>query len=299
MYEVEVIGFGQACVDYIAPAPFFPKEDGKVRLKDIYIKCGGPIATALITLSRLGIKTSYIGAVSDDNFGKMILENLKKEKVDTTYTKIIKGYRSQFAFISVTKGKRTIFWIPGSFPELSPSEIDLSHFPNAKVLHLDELMLDASVEAAIQARKRGITVVIDADSLKEGIERLFSLVDIIIVPESLAKMLEPNSSYEEILKKLKLFGATHVIITRGDKGSIGYDGKQFVYQKAYKVDVVDTTGAGDVYHGAYIYGMLKGWNMKKSMEFASLCAAIKCTRFGAQDGIPFKTYPEIARFISS
>ncbi len=299
MEGIEVVGIGQACIDYIAPAPFFPKEDGKVKLKELYIKCGGPVATALVTLSRLGIKTAYIGAVSDDSFGKRILDTLKKEKVDTTYTKVIKGYRSQFAFIVVTTGgKRTIFWIPSSFPEISASEIDISQFPDVKVIHLDELMLQASIEAAKQAKKRGITVTIDADSLKEGIEKLFSFTDILIIPESLAKALEPNKSAEQILKSLKSFGASQVVITLGEKGSIGYDGKTYYYQKAYKIDAVDTTGAGDVYHGAYIYGLVKGWDMKRCMKFASLCAAIKCTKFGAQEGIPTKNHPDILKFLN-
>ena len=296
---VEVVGFGQACVDYIAPSPFFPPENGKVRLKELYIKCGGPIATALVTLSRLGIKTAYIGAVSDDQFGRMIIENFRKEGVDTSHTKVIRGYRSQFAFISVTDGKRTIFWIPGSFPEIRAEEIDLSPFPHAKVLHLDELLIDASIEAARQARKKGMIVTIDADSLKDGIERLFQLVDIIIIPETLALLLEPKKGIEDILRRLRLFGAMHVVITCGERGSIGYDGRKIVYQKAYEVKVVDTTGAGDVYHGAYIYGILKGWDMKRCMEFASLCSALNCKRFGAQGGIPKRDDPEIRSFIQS
>lgn len=300
MQGIKVIGFGQACIDYIAPAPFFPEEDGKVMLTDLYIRCGGPIATALVTLSRLGVKTAYIGAVSDDDFGKKILENLKKEGVNIKCVKIIKGYRSQFAFIVITSnGKRTIFWIPGSFSEMSPSEVDISIFPDAKIIHLDELMLQASVEAAKQARKRDITVVIDADSLKDGIEKLFSLVDVLIIPESLARKLEPKENLEQVLKKLKLFGASQVVITLGERGSIGYDGKEYYYQKAHKVKAVDTTGAGDVYHGAYIYGLLKGWDMKKCMEFASLCSAIKCTKFGAQEGIPYRDDPIVRSFLIS
>jgi len=295
--KIEVIGFGQACVDYIGPAPYFPQENGKVRLSELYTKCGGPIATALVTLARLGIKTSFIGAISDDVFGKMIVRNFKKEGVDISHIKIIKGYRSQFAFISITDGKRTIFWIPPSFPDIRPEEVDLSLFPNAKILHLDELMIDASIEAAKQAKSKGMDVIIDADSIKDGIEELFRLVDVLIIPEDLAKKLEGNTDNEKILKKLKLFGPRQVIITLGEKGSIGFDGQKIIHQKAFEVDVVDTTGAGDVYHGAYIFGMLKGWDMKECMKFASACAALKCTKFGAQEGIP--TLSDIKRFLET
>ena len=108
---IEVVGFGQACVDYICPAPYFPEEDGKVMLDELYVRCGGPIATALVTLARLGIKTSFMGAIYDDMFGKIILDNFKKEGVDTSHIRIMEGYRSQFAFICITNGKRTIFCI--------------------------------------------------------------------------------------------------------------------------------------------------------------------------------------------
>ncbi len=284
--EIEVVGFGQACVDYISTAPFFPEENGKVKLNELYLKCGGPIATALVTLARLGVKTSFIGPVSDDMFGEIVIKNFEKEKVDTSHTRIIKGYRSQFAFISVTDEKRTIFWIPGSFPEIMPGEIDLSLFSNAKVLHLDELMLDASIEAARQARSMGMRVTIDADSPKKGIEELFMLVDVLIIPEDMAKNLEGDIENERILTKLKLLGPKQVIITLGERGSIGFDGKKIIYQRAFEVETLDTTGAGDVYHGAYIFGMLKGWDMKECMEFASLCAALKCRKIGAQEGAP-------------
>jgi len=284
--EIEVVGFGQACVDYIGSAPYFPEENGKVRLNELYLRCGGPIATALVTLARLGTKTSFIGPISDDLFGEIIIKNFEKEKVDISHIKLIKGYRSQFAFISVTDGRRTIFWIPGSFPDIRPEEIDLSLFSNAKILHLDELMIDASIEAAKQAKSMGIQVTIDADSLKEGIEELFRLVDVLIIPEDMAKRLEGNIYNEEILRRLKLLGPRQVIITLGERGSIGFDGEKIIYQKAFDVVAIDTTGAGDVYHGAYVFGMLKGWDMQRCMKFASLCAALKCRKIGAQEGAP-------------
>ncbi len=284
--KAEVIGFGQACIDFIGLAPFFPKEDGKVKLEEIYIRCGGPVATALVTLSRLGIKTAFIGAVSDDIFGDMIKENLRKEGVDISYMKVIKGYRSQFAFITVTDGKRTIFWKPPSFPEIDPDEYDPSIFQGVKILHLDELMISTSIAIAEKAKKKGILITADIDSMKEGVEKLFSLVDILIIPEGLARQIEGNLSLEEILKKMKLLGPRQVVITMGERGSIGFDGKDFIYQDSFKTHVVDTTGAGDVYHGAYIFGLLKRWDMKRCMKFASYCAALKCRKFGAQEGIP-------------
>ena len=101
--RVQVIGLGQACIDYLGTLPSYPQEDGKVELVDLLIRCGGPASTALVTLSRLGIMTSFLGSISNDSFGMKIMDNLKHEKVDVSLLKIIPGYSSQFAFIAVTK----------------------------------------------------------------------------------------------------------------------------------------------------------------------------------------------------
>lgn len=287
--QVRVVGLGQACVDYLAPVPVFPREDGKVQLPELHIKCGGPAATALVTLSRLGVSTSFVGSVSDDPFGDRIVKNLVNEQVDTSCLKITPGHTSQFAFIAVTEGsgKRTIFWHRGSVPHLAPADVDLSIFPKARVLHLDNLMIDASVEAALQARVRGIKVVMDAGTLREGSRELCTHVDVLIASRAFAYgLVSPDKNLRAALSALAGLGPREVVITLGDKGSLGTRGGAAVYQPAFHVPAADTTGAGDVYHGAYIYGMLQGWDMARNMRFASAAAALKCMRIGAQTGIP-------------
>ena len=132
--ETQVIGLGQACVDYLGRIPSYPLEDGKVELKDLHLQCGGPASTALVTLSRMRIKTSFLGAISDDPFGVEILRGLEEEKVDATFLKITPGHTSQFAFIAINSmdGKRTIFWHRGSVPHLRAADVDLSPFSKAK-----------------------------------------------------------------------------------------------------------------------------------------------------------------------
>jgi len=276
----------------------YPEEDGKCELMDLQIQCGGPASTALVTLSRLGIRTSFLGSISDDSRGIEIVNGLKEEKVDSTFLKITPGYTSQFAFIAITEiGIRTIFWHRGSVPHLRPSDVDLSPFSKAKILHLDGLMIEAAQEAARQAKNMGLKIVMDAGTMREGSQELVSMVDVLIASERFAEPLVRDiAPPEKALEVLHDLGPKEVIITLGSKGSIGLSGKGIIFQKAFPIDAVDTTGAGDVYHGAYIYGLLQEWDMQKCMRFASAASAIKCRQIGARKGIP--QLEEIRKFMS-
>ncbi|MBW2029330.1 MAG: sugar kinase [Deltaproteobacteria bacterium] len=287
--DMVVVGLGQACVDYLGRIPRYPIEDAKVELIDLRKECGGPASTALVTLARLGVKASFLGSISDDPFGIDILNALRKEGVDTSFLRVRPGHTSQFAFIAITSdsGNRTVFWHRGTVSHLGPEEIDLSPFPAARILHLDGLMVNASVEAASQAKERGMRVVMDAGTFREGTGDLLPLVDVLIASEHFAEPLTggPGSS-EKDLELLRERGPAEVIITMGVRGSLGLGPGGLHYQKAFPVVPVDTTGAGDVYHGGYIYGLLQGWDMPTCMRFASAIAAMNCRKIGARQGIP-------------
>ncbi len=243
--NIQVLGLGQACFDCLGRIPSYPHEDGKGELKDIQFQCGGPASTALVTLSRLDIKTAFFGSISDDPNGVEILKGLKEEKIETACLKITPGYTSQFAFIAITEktGKRSIFWHRGSVPHLKISDVDLRPFPQAKILHLDDLMIEASMEAVRQARAMGLKVVMDAGTMREGASgqagarELASLVDILIASESFAEPLSgPHVSSEVSLDALRQLGPKEVVITLGSNGSIGWDGAKVIFQKAFPVE---------------------------------------------------------------
>ncbi|MFW6147446.1 MAG: carbohydrate kinase family protein [Thermodesulfobacteriota bacterium] len=297
--DVQVVGLGQACIDCLGRLDTYPEEDGKVELNDLHFQCGGPASTALVALSRFGIKTSFLGSISDDAWGIEIAENLKREDVGCSLLKVTPGHTSQFAFISITKegGNRTIFWHRGSVPHLKAADVDLSCFPKAEILHIDGLMIEASEEAARQARQRGLTVVLDAGTMREGSLELASMVDVLIASERFAEPLTGRGAPpEQALKLLRRLGPKEVVITRGRNGSIGLSGVEVLVQDAFAVKAKDTTGAGDVYHGGYLYGLLKGWNMRRCMRFASAAAALKCREVGAQKGIPY--LDEVIEFLT-
>jgi sulfofructose kinase len=286
--DIQVVGLGQACVDHLGRLTSFPQEDQKTELLEIHQQCGGPASTAMVTLARLGVGTSFIGSVSDDAFGVQIVDGLKQEQVDFSHLKITPGFTSQFAFIAIHSGTgaRTIFWHRGSVPHLKATDVDLSSFSKAEVLHLDGLMIEASIEAALQAKSMGMTVLMDAGTMREGSTRLVSLVDIVIASERFAEPLVGSGAYDRALNALYELGPKTVIITLGPKGSIGWDGRNTFFQNAFPIKAVDTTGAGDVYHGAYIYGLLQKWSVPECMRFASAAACLKCGEIGARKGIP-------------
>jgi len=298
------VGLGQVCVDYVGRVPTYPPEDSKMELEHLFSSCGGPAATALVTLARSGIACSFLGSISDDPFGVQIVNTLKKEGVNTSFLKITPGLNSQFAFIAVSKegGKRTIFWNRSTAPELRQKELSLHRFPNARILHVDGLMLDAAKEAAQQAGSLGMTVVMDAGTLRDGTLDLVSRVDILIASESFANAFAGSDiPRRKTLAGLRDLGPGQVVITMGAKGSIGLDQAGIVTQNALPVVSKDTTGAGDVYHGAYILGILKSWNMARCMAFASAAAALKCQNGEGWRGVPdlpaiqdlMKGYPDI------
>lgn len=289
--SVQVVGLGQVCVDYVGHVPDYPTEDTKVELEGLFTGCGGPAATALVTLTRWGVRTSFLGSISDDAFGLRIVEGLQNEGVDISLLNVTPGLSSQFAFIAVSReaGQRTIFWQRSSAPELSPGHVGLEPFPNARILHVDGLMLEAAQAAAEQAVRRNMTVVMDAGTLRQGSLDLISRVHVLIASEPFAHALAgTDRSYEEVLQELREMGPRQVVITLGAKGSVGLDPDGIVRQAAFPVVSKNTTGAGDVYHGAYIYGLLKGYDMAACMAFASAAAALKCQNGRGWEGIPDK-----------
>ena len=284
-----MVGLGQASVDYLGRVPTFPNEDEKVELLDIQMQCGGPVATALVTLARLNVATAFMGSISNDPLGVEIQSDLKQEGVDVGALKVTPGFTSQLAFIAIIAemGKRTIFWHRGSVPPLEPEDVNLGVFPNASFLHLDGLMIEASIEAARQAKARGAKVIMDAGTMRAGSQQLAALVDILIASERFAApLVGVDARPETALTALHELGPELVIITLGPEGSIGSDRRNTIRQRAFPVNAVDTTGAGDVYHGGYLYGLLQGWDMRRCMRFASAISALKCCHVGGRQGIP-------------
>lgn len=284
----QVAGVGQASLDLLGRVAQYPPVDRKTELDEVLIQGGGPVATALVALARLGVATTFCGRVGDDEHGYRIRQGLEAEGVDCRGLRTDAGATSQFAFIVVEQGsgRRNIFWTRGSARPLAAEEIDAEPIASCRVLHLDGLHLEAALAAAAIARRHGATTVLDGGTLRPGVERLLPLIDHPVVSEGFAAQLDPRDR-RAALRQLLAHGAVAATVTRGARGShtLTRAGDYF-HTPAFPAPVVDTTGCGDVFHGGYIYGLLQGWPPRRTVRFAAACAALKTRSLGGRTAIP-------------
>jgi len=286
----DVVGLGLNAMDTICVVDSFPQPQSKARIKELHVEPGGQVATALATCSRLGLKARYIGSVGNDDAGRAQLASLRAENVDVEYVRVVDGAQTQMAMIVLVEGvgERTILWRRDpqlNFPAVAvPSEVILS----AQLLHLDGCDSEAAVKAARLARSAAIPVVADIDEMYgPETEELFKRTDYVIVPEEFAVQLTGQQKPEEAARTLMTRYRCPVVgITLGVRGAVFCDHGEISASPAFKVPVADTTGAGDVFHGAFIYGVLRSWSLPRIIRFAHATAAIKCTQIGARRGIP-------------
>jgi sugar/nucleoside kinase (ribokinase family) len=244
---------------------------------------GGPVSTGLVVATRLGAKVGYVGKVSDDQWGDFIQHEYTKYSVDTSHLTIEKGKTSNCSFVLVEAdtGERVFMISPSNLSPLELTQDDRDFIADSRMLFL-EGGGNAIVEAAQIAKDHEIPVLLDG--LATG--KLKGLVDIAICGEEMAYRTTKTTDLHEALEKLYTDEYKILGITQGSKGSIFKAGKKIHRQTAFPVAIVDTTGAGDVFHGAFAYGILQGWSLEKTAEFTSAVSALKCTRLGGRAGIP-------------
>lgn len=283
-----VVGIGQASWDYLMLVDEYPERDTKKEVLSFVEEGGGPVATALVTLSRLGVRCRFYGVVGEDREGGKIRDSLEREGISTTGLLVREGESSQIAFIVVEEktGKRTIFWKRPTGRPLIPGEMDEGFLDGAGFLLLDGLMDEVSLWAAGRARERGVPVMLDAGRVRPGMLETARLSDYLVCSEEFAREVGYRDDPEGFSEIIRREGFPVTTITLGEKGSITFKDDGFFHTPAFKVKAVDTTGAGDVFHGGYIYGLLQGWDIRETVRFASACAALKCRKMGGRRGIP-------------
>jgi len=292
-----VVGLGQCSLDILGRLDHYPALDQKAELDELLVQGGGPVATALVTLQRLGVATAMLGRVGVDEFGERIRAGLVAEGVDCAGLQAAPG-ASQVAFIAVdVEGHRNIFWHRGTARLECLTGADEAAIRQARILHLDGLHLAAALAAAQVARSAGVTTVLDAGTLRPGMERLLPLIDHLVVSEKFARQAAAGDVVAA-LDVLSAHGAQAVTVTLGARGSLSRTAAGEDYdQPAFAVAAVDTTGCGDVFHGGYIYGLLQQWPLPRTLRFAAACAALKTRALGGRTAIP--RLDEVERFLSA
>lgn len=286
--KFDVVAVGYSAIDFLGVIPHYPVENLKLELERFEVQGGGPAATAMVTASRLGLRAAYTGVVGDDVFGVKALEELSCENVDTSSVVIEKGGRSQFAFIMVDSrtGKRTILWSRGDLPNMKKEWVDPKIVNSSKALLIDTLEPAAALRAAEIARRSGVPVLIDAGTLREGVKELLPLCDHIVASEVFASQVSDSGRIDDALDILFSYGPEEAVVTLGEKGCAAVDRDGVRRFEGFDVESVDTTGAGDVFHGAYLYAVLRGWDIERKCVFSNAVAALKCRKLGGKAGIP-------------
>jgi len=293
-----VTGVGQCCWDYLATVESYPVADSKAEVHEWTEQGGGPVATALVALARLGIRTRFAGVVGDDPLGEQIRALLAAEGVNTAGLVTRPGALSQRAFIVIEPGagSRTIFWQRPTGAPLQPAEIPTDFLAGSDFLLLDGLMPEVSLAMADQARARGIRVMLDAGRVRPGMMVLAERSDYVVAGEQFALDLGWNGTVDRFGELASRLRYPVFTVTRGAGGSLTWNNGELLDVPAFPVEVVDTTGAGDVFHGGYLFGLLQGWPLRKTIPFASAVAALACTRIGGRTGIA--ALPEVLAFLA-
>ncbi len=292
-----VVGVGLCALDYICIVDKFPQPDQKLDARVFSRQGGGPVATALCTLGHFGSKVSFIGKVGNDPEGKLIRSELERFNVGTSGMILDSFSRTPRAFIWVdhNTGARTVVLDRTEIADLETGELDEQLLKSCRYLHLDGREAKAAYHAAKIAKEAGAEIVLDIGSPRETFKELLPLVDHLVVSKTFADKFTNKEEPGQAVMKMLGMGFKTVVITLGKYGSVCATEGDFFQVDAYDVEVMDTTGAGDVFHGAYIYGLSKGWELREVVEFSSAAAAMKCVRIGGRLGIP--SVDEVVQFM--
>jgi len=293
----DCIGLGVNAIDYLCMVKPYPQLDDKVDATKFSIQGGGPVPTAMVTLARLGAKICYVGKVGSDPEGEFVKNQLKKEGVDIQYMVEDRKTKTARAFVWVDKesGKRTVVLNRHKNDRLHKNDLKFIDSVSTKYLHLDARDPAINIAVARWAKKQGAEICLDVGSPRKGVDKVFPFVDHLIVSRRFACGYTGKSDPAVACRKLMKGRFKTTVVTIGEEGCICASEKENFHSTGFKVKVVDTTGAGDVFHGAFIFGLLKKWPPKRVAKFANACAALKCRKLGGRAGIP--SLKEVSSFM--
>ncbi len=286
-----IFGLGQCSLDYIGMIPAYPPPDVKCEFTNMQMQGGGPVANALVALSRWGLPCYISAVVGDDAFGKTIADSLREEGIDTGGLVTRIGHLSQFAFI-VTEpdmARRTIFWQRPTGMPIQPDNLDLEVLQKSSALHTDGIFTEASIFACIRAKEAGIPVIVDAGTLRDGMLDIARLSDCFIASETFSQAMAEDPV--ETCHKLSELGCRFVGVTLGAKGYIAMIDGRVIKKPAYPARAIDTTGCGDAFHAGVSYGIVQGLDAEECLDLGAWAAASVSTQIGGRKGIP--TYKEL------
>lgn len=298
----DAVGFGLNAVDHLIVVPEYPAFDTKMRLLEHKQSAGGQTATAMVALRRLGLKTAYAGRFGSDPEGLFGLATLKEDDVNVDFAEVVEGATNQIAFITIDarSGERTIVWDRDDKLAYTRDEAPVEFGSLGRVLHLDAHDPPACVRVAKAAKESGTIISADIDNVYEGLPELLPLIDLMIGSKEFPRRVTGVGDERAALIELHArFGCAITGMTVGAAGAVIYFDGQFIESTGYAAPsgCKDTTGAGDAFHGGFLYGFLTGEDLETSLKFGNAVAAMKCSALGARTALPSKT--ELENFLKN
>lgn len=295
--KFDVIGLGGCVWDILGIVEEYPQVDEKKPLVAFEQQGGGQAGTAMVAVARLGGRAAVVGATGDDELADRIRRGFEDEGVDISHLHTLSGVRSTLAICIAMAGtgQRTIFYWDETSGKLPPHQLDRDFITSGRCFLTDTHHPQAGLVAARWAQEAGIPIVIDLERHKETNDQLLAVADYPILPADYALEYTGEAELEAAAERLLAYQPAVLIITRGTQGALAYSEQGAIEQPAFKVEpIVDSTGAGDVFHGAFAYGLALGYDLKKNLAFASAVAALNCRKLGGRAGIP--TWQELEDF---
>jgi sulfofructose kinase len=286
--EFDVVGIGLNATDTLILLPHFPAYAGKEPFRDEMLSPGGQVASAMACCAKLGLRTKYIGTVGDDLRGRVQLESLREHAIDLSDVQVRENCPNQTAYILIDEatGERTVLWQRAECLRLRPEEIRPEMITSSRLLHIDGHDTEAVARAAAIAREARIPVTVDVDTIYHGFERVLPNIDYLVTSSEFpSRWTNESDPFQALARIQDQYGMKVAAMTLGAHGALARVDGRFHYSPAFVVNCVDTTGAGDVFHGAFCYGVLQGWPIGEILEFSNALAALNCTKLGARGGL--------------
>jgi sulfofructose kinase len=296
--KVDLVGVGLNATDTMIRLPHYPALGSKIEFRSADVLPGGQVATAVAACQQWGLRTRYVGKVGDDHAAEIHRREFERLGVET-HLVTASGCASQQAVILVDDaGERTVLWKRDNGLTLQPEELRREWITHARALHVDGHDTAAALAAAGWARAADVPVIADLDDLYPGVEALLEKIDYLITSRDIPGRLTGDPDLRKSLPAVRTrYGCRLTAATLGHDGVLAWDGSQFHYAPAFRVEPLDTTGAGDIFHAGFIYGLLQDWPLPRQLDFACAAAALNCTAAGARGGI--QSVENIERLIAT
>jgi sulfofructose kinase len=284
--SVDLVGVGLNATDTLIALADYPERGSKVEYGVEVIMPGGQVASTVVACQMWGMNTRYVGKLGNDDAAELHKQAFARAGVEAQLIQVEDAASPRSLILVDRHGERTVLCRRDERLVLKPEELDREWIMNARALHVDGHDTAAATLAAKWAREAGMPVIADLDELYPGVEELINYIDYLIVSRDFpSRLMGENDPHVALQKMQTRYGCRLAATTLGPDGVLAWDGKNFYHRMAYKVSVADTTGAGDIFHAGFIYGLLQGWPLERQLDFACAAAAMNCMAEGARGGI--------------